>query len=49
MLEKLKELTQLVNSLGRSSGKGPLKRALQQVRLVWQRWKKPAFIDDEDH
>ena len=35
MLEKLKELTNLVNSLGRSSGKGPLKRAPQQVLILF--------------
>ena len=31
MLENLKELTALVRSLGRSSGKGALKRAPEQV------------------
>lgn len=35
-LEKLRELTALVRSLGRSSGKGKLKRAPQQVRV--QHW-----------
>ena len=31
MLEKLKELTVLVRSLGRAGGTGPLKRAPEQV------------------
>lgn len=33
MLEDLKELTTLVRSLGRSSGKGKLRRAPQEVNL----------------
>lgn len=35
MLEQVKELTVLVRSLGRSSGKGALKRAPQQVSLAF--------------